>query len=144
MVELEARIKDRFSELNKRFQSKSGAFPLKFFIRHDAGGRHIEYDTTGKISLIGTDRGKDTCRLETYDIDELMYWIFRSAAKVRAQSYQRDNSHPTGDSRRVWFPKAVEEISKISTAWADRLTNEQNEILRKHPFIDCPTEAKTK
>lgn len=144
MAELETKIKERFFELNKRFQSTSNAFPLKFFIRHDAGGRHIEYDTSGKISLVGTDRGKETCRLETYDIDELMYWIFRSAAKVRAQSYQRKNHHLTGDSRRIWFPKAVEEISKISMEWAERLKNEQNEILRKHPFNDHPIETKPK
>ena len=144
MSELEDEIKKRFFELNKKFQSKNDVFPLKFFIRHDGGGRHIEYDSTGKISLIGTDRGTDTCRLETYDIDELMYWIFRSAANARGRSYQREHRQPTEDARKVWFPIAVEEISRISKEWGDRMKKEQEEILLKHPFIDDPQEIKTK
>ncbi|WP_417814299.1 Imm63 family immunity protein [Thalassospira alkalitolerans] len=144
MNDLEERIKECYARLNKRFSGKSGKFPFEFFIRDDAGYYHIECNDSGKISFVGTDRGRDTCRYETYDVCELMYWIFKGAAFSRGQAYEFEHRHPTNDPRRIWFPKAVEEISKISPEWAERMKTEQEDILQVHPFIDDPFEVAKK
>lgn len=138
MIEIETKIKERYAQLSELFFGYRKEFPFKFFVRDDGGGCHVEYDATGKLSLVGTDRGNETCRDETYDLNELMYWIFRKLAFSAAQAYEFKHRHPTDDSRRIWFPKAIQEISKISDDWGVRMKNEQDELLLKHPFNDDP------
>jgi hypothetical protein len=40
------------------------------------------------------------------------------------------------DSRRQAFAKKIELIGILSATWADRLTKELDEVLRRHPFCD--------
>ncbi|MGO4569997.1 Imm63 family immunity protein [Rhizobium sp. 2YAF20] len=69
-------------------------------------------------------------------MDELFFWIFEAQAYSRAWQYELAHRHPTQDSRRIAFPKAIEEIEKLNPTWRDRLKQEQDEILRNHPFLD--------
>lgn len=100
------------------------------------GGFHIELSNNGKIALVATDRNVETSRQETYSVDEILYWMFSLRARARGRSFELKNRHPTDDSRRLAFSKALEEIGKLNPEWQERMKNEQEEILRRHPFKD--------
>jgi len=102
----------------------------------DDGGSHIEILPEGGMALVATERGKEIKRRETRDIDELLYWILEAHAHARAWKYEMAHRHPTQDSRRIVFPKAMEEVGKLSPAWRDRMESELNRILRTHPHND--------
>ena len=55
------------------------------------GGEHIEISSDGKMALVGTERGLETSRRETYSLDEFMYWIFASHAYSRGWKYELSN-----------------------------------------------------
>jgi len=119
----------------KRFNIEEPIFPFGE-IPDDFGGRHLELGLDGNMALIATDRGNEMERQETHSLDELMYWIFESYAYSRAWDYELNNRHPTHDSRRIAFAKALEEIEKLSQDWRDRLYAEQQEILSRNPYRD--------
>jgi len=114
----------------KKWGENVDRFPLET-VQYGTGGYHLEVHNDGKMALVGTDRGIETERQETYSIDELLYWVFKGSANFRAGKYSVSE---TKDPRQVWFPKALEEIEKLNPIWRDRLEREQKEILRRHPF----------
>tara|TARA_R110002096_G_scaffold112590_1_gene245173 strand:+ start:136 stop:372 length:237 start_codon:yes stop_codon:yes gene_type:complete len=76
--------------------------------------------------------------LETQEIDVFLFWVFREMVKAIAIGRERENSHKNhkNDPRRVWFPIAVNEMAKISQSWANELSTEFDETLRRSPFMD--------
>jgi hypothetical protein len=109
--------------------------PLGTVPMHD-GRPHLEFYPDGRAAYVTTDKGVETSRKETNDVDELLFWIFEEPAYARAWEYEKQHRNPDADSRRIAFPKALEEIGKLSTAWRDRMAAEQEEILRHNPFYD--------
>ncbi len=138
MSNIEETIKRAYADARYRFSGASGDFPISFFVPDDLREKHIEYDANGKISLVYTSRGKERYRKITYDVSELIYWLFRETAFAKAKMYEFKHRHPTDDPRRIWFPKAIEEIAKISPTWAKRMQREQDEMLKETPFNDDP------
>lgn len=132
-----AEIEAEYSRLDRIFSGseKSPKFPYGFN-RDDNGGLHLELKLDGVMALVGTERGKETLRLETSSLEELMYWVFRNKAKSKAQSHELKNRHPTNDSRRIWFALSIKLLNSVSEQWATRLENEYEEILQKHPYRD--------
>ena len=134
--ETENRIIQAYESHSKTMGLLEHDFPFDFFSRGDDGSYHLEYNASGKMSLVATERGKETDRKETYELDELMYWIFSMKAGQIGLNYELNNRHPSDDFRRIYFAKALEEIGKISPAWQERLEREYEEILLQHPFED--------
>lgn len=88
----------------------------------DFGGTHVEIRADGKLCIVGTDRGRETLRLETYDDDEFLYWLFKGY--VNSKVFR--NYEEPYDFRRIQGA-AVSEMRKISADWAERLRREQEE-----------------
>jgi hypothetical protein len=116
-----------WDEIQSAYRSASLKFsgqPLEFpfgFIPENNGKPHIEIHEDGKIALVGTDMGHETKRQETYSVDELMYWIFKSYAISKA-FYGKGKKHHYDESRKI----ALDEIEKISSIWRSRLEKEWN------------------
>lgn len=89
-------------------------------IPDDFGGLHLEISSDGKVALVGTDRGIETERQETYSIDELLYWMFKTRANSKA-FYRKQEKYDFKMSQKI----ALEEIGKISNEWKYRLQREQ-------------------
>lgn len=117
-------------------------FPLKLKPQ-DSGIRHLELSDDGKMAIVGTDRGMETTRRETYDVEQLLYWLFRDDAMAAGWRYAADHKKPDSDedTRCVAFSKALEVIGKLSQEWRQRLSDEQQAILRDHPFMKIPQVA---
>lgn len=130
-------INNEYSSICERAFGKPDNFPFETKPSH-FGGYHIEISDDGSISLIGTDRGIVTVRKKTNSLNELMFWVFSDFAYSKGWEYELKHRHPTDDSRRIVFPKALDFIEKISPEWRGRLKAEQEEILRNNPFRDDP------
>lgn len=128
-------IRQRYAELAKDWGFKSTVFPYDSIPRGD-GSEHVEFLENGRVALVGTDRGVETSRKETGEIDELMYWLFEGYAYSRGWNFELENRHPTDDSRRIVFARAREEIGRISQEWANRMMLEQTQILKENPYLD--------
>jgi Immunity protein 63 len=104
--------------------------------QHD-GSSHIEISENG-YALVATDRGSETARRETRELDELLYWIAKGEASGRGLEYELEHRNGTDDFRRVYFAKAEEDLSLVSREWAERLRRDHAMILGSSPFLDDP------
>jgi hypothetical protein len=118
-MQIPRKIIEKYEAYSKLMFGSPRDFPLSTAVA-DFGGRHVEVHDDGKICLIGTDRGTETLRLETYSQDEFLYWLFRSYANSKA-FHNYDEPYDFQKIQGV----AVSEMRKISDEWADRLRSEQ-------------------
>lgn len=102
------------------------------------GGDHLELHPDGTMALVWTERGRETTRLETQDVNELLYWLVKDIAEGRGYELEMKTRPEDfkGDTRRRWFPLAIAEMSKVSETWADRLSQEFDETLSRSPYWD--------
>ncbi|PKR57769.1 Imm63 family immunity protein [Thalassospira lohafexi] len=109
-----------YRRLSEKMNGQPSDFPLGT-APDNFGGRHLEVSEDGKMALVATDRGVETKRLETYSVDELMYWIFKSYANSKA-FYRKNAQYDYVKSQEM----ALEEIGKVSVEWRERLRQEQS------------------
>lgn len=139
MAELDAAY-DKYARLLGRAERK---FPYGTR-REDIGVSHVEFSADGKIMLVVTERGENWVEFESHDVDEVMYFAFKGNAmahgfQVAFEKRLAEGSNPQEiDDRRIAFPLALERIGKIRQDWRDRLQEELNEILARHPYRDAP------
>jgi len=108
-----------------------------FTIRRDSGGEGSHVEISDAYHLILSERGKELRHRTTTDIDELLYWIFESLTSIMAWDYEVRHRREGEDFRRQGFAKHIELIGILSATWADRLREELDEVLRRHPFDDA-------
>jgi hypothetical protein len=99
---------------------------------------HIEIDQRGYHYVV-VERGQEWERFTTKEVDELLYRVFRSVTFNLACDYELKHRVERQDSRRINFQHGIELLSRLSPRWADRCSQELEEILKKHPFDDSPT-----
>lgn len=136
MEKIEKVIRDRYRELAMRSSVFSQDFPYSFFQRSDNGKEHIEFDDSGKISIVATERGKEIFRDDSYEIEEFMYKIFKRKAENYGFGYEMRNRVEGKDFRRLAFGVALEKITEISPRWGQKLEREFNDILKEYPYDD--------
>lgn len=132
----EKMIRDRHNELVQNSSLLKGDFPYPFFERSDDGTEHIEYDASGKFSLITTERGMETGREETTDFEEFMYMILEREAMGYGLGFAFKNLNSNENFRRVYFTKALEAMAEVSADWHTRLSRKIDEILATNPYSD--------
>jgi len=128
-------INQKYVELSKNWASNVTELSLKQ-TPDPLGGHFLDFSDKEKVSLAFMERGEITSRKVATSVDELMYLIFKGEAKARALDYEVKNRIPNQDFRRIYFSKAVEELSKISKIWGERLLKEFNSVLEENPFLD--------
>lgn len=126
-------IQDEYAKLAARWSLEDTALPIGSTPTDD-GRPHLQFSDDGFVSLVVTERGQELSRKNSKDIDEILYWIFEPMAYSRAWDYELKHRVGDADSRRVVFPRALDEIGKISKDWREKMRAEQFEILEKNPF----------
>lgn len=136
MGPIENEIRDQYKIFANKFGMPTNEFPYEFDVEPYDYGKYVKVSSTGSISLISNDRGKEVSRYDAKDIDDLLYVIFRSVSNSRAANYEMgiQASHP--NSEQLAFARALEEIAKASDKWRDRLKKEQQEILEETALDD--------
>lgn len=100
------------------------------------GRPHIEVNVRG-YHYVTAERGRESGRWTTSDLDELLYEVFRSVTFRMASEYELQHRFAEQDCRRLIFEKQIELISALSLVWAGRLSNEKEKILELYPFDDA-------
>lgn len=73
---------------------------------------------------------------ETYDLKELLYWVFADITFGMSCTYELHHRIAEHDCRRVIFKKQEELLGLINKEWESREKLEHLAILDKHPFND--------
>ena len=97
---------------------------------------HVEIDKFGLLHYVVIERGKETERRTTKNLDELLYWIFQSITFSIASKYELNNRIEAQDCRRLMFSKQLGLLKLINSDWAIKRENELSVILQSHPFDD--------
>ena len=101
----------------------------------DMARPHIEV-AGPHMSWVVVERGKEWERRTTDDLDELLYWIFRSVISEMSSKFAA--SHPVADKefRYPMFRKELELMGTLSPAWRSRLIVELGHLLREAGLSD--------
>lgn len=96
----------------------------------------IEIDNTGKLHYVHIERGRESDRKTTTEIDELMFWIFNDVTFSLSTQYELENRIENKDCRRLIFSKQEELLGLINNDWKAREKKNHENILKNHPFDD--------
>ena len=109
---------------------------LPTYGRSEQSGRpHIEI--TGQVYYyVVAERGMENSRKKTTEIQELLYWIFKSVTFDMACDYELAHRVKGQDFRRLLFQKQIEFLNILDSGWATQMKKEKEQILEKHPFVD--------
>ncbi|MFJ9450673.1 Imm63 family immunity protein [Herbaspirillum sp. NPDC101397] len=103
--------------------------------RQDDGSPHIEI-VDGFYHYVVTERGTEYERKIAADEDELLYWLLSDVTTAISVEIEVQNRVLGQDSRRQWFAKNVELLSRLNEKWAERKKSEYTQVLAEHPFRD--------
>lgn len=118
--------------------AKVGAsgYVLPTFGHTEDGARpHIEVDSHGYHYVV-VERGQELRRDTTWDLDELLYFVFEAVTFNIACEYERAHRIIGQDFRRQLFACQVEFLSTLSSTWAERERRDHQRILEQNRFND--------
>ena len=101
--------------------------------RHD-GTPHIEVGDS--YFFVTCERGVESERRPTSDLDELLFWIYSSVTFSLASDWEMRHRYDGKDCRRKIFARQVELLAALSPQWAAREAEDHRLILERHPFSD--------
>lgn len=105
-------------------------------VNRDAGYPFVRIE--GDVFLyLAYERGRETVRMETRDLDELLWFVFhnvtRQLAMTRVVAGLRDRRK---DSRRRWFPRWVALMTELRPEWGLRTQSHIDDVLAQSPYHD--------
>ena len=101
----------------------------------DSAHPHIEVDSRGYHYIV-RERGQETSRETTAELDELLYHVFKHITFSLACKYELSRRIEGQDFRRLLFRYQVALLSMISPEWAKREAREHERILQIYPYDD--------
>ena len=94
----------------------------------DMARPHIEV-AGPHMSWVVVERGKESERRTTDDIDELLYWIFRSVISEMSSKFAARHRVDGKEFRYPMFKMELELMGTLSPAWRSRLIGELGHLL---------------
>ncbi|HEX8402068.1 MAG TPA: Imm63 family immunity protein [Allosphingosinicella sp.] len=98
------------------------------------GSHHLE--VRDAYYLVVTDRDHEVERRRTTDPEELLYWLMEALTSSLSWTFERGRRRESEDPRRQAFEKQLKLLGTLSPDWARRRSQEQTDILSRHPFSD--------
>lgn len=128
-------VKRAVENLARKIASPGQALPT-YGRSEDFARPHIE--VSGQTyHYVVVERGEELQRKTTEDINELLYWIFKSVVFELAVKYELQHRIDSQDSRRAAFAKEIELMGLLDASWASQIKREIDEILVRYPFSDA-------
>jgi len=81
------------------------------------------------LSWVVAERGNEIDRKTTRDLDELLYWIFRSVTAGMASEFAARNPVDGKEFRYPMFRKELELMGNLNQTWKARLVDELGPLL---------------
>lgn len=105
------------------FENRDGGYP---FLR-------IEGD---RLVYLAYERGKETFRRETTDLDELLWFVFHDITRTLAMQGRGGRRGVfRSDSRRRWFPRWIKLMTDLDPAWGARTRAHVESVLAQNPYM---------
>jgi hypothetical protein len=82
------------------------------------------------------ERGRETFRQETEDVDELVYWVVHDVAGGIAMDWALRHRRKGQDSRRRWFPRWIALMAGLRPDWGARTAAYVDAVLERSPYLD--------
>lgn len=95
---------------------------------------HLE--SNEEYHYVVAERGTELRRSSTRNLDEFLYWVFRDISFNMSSRYELENREANLDSRRKLFEHQRKIMALLSPEWESKIQEEQNQILKKHPYDD--------
>jgi hypothetical protein len=127
-------IKSKIDELAKIIDATQAILPTYGYSDQTARP-HVEVDSTSYHFVIA-EHGQEIERHTTFEIDELLYYVFQCVTFELACKYELEHRVKEQDFRRILFEHQEELLSKLSLAWGEQRNREHAQILQSHPFSD--------
>lgn len=127
-------IKVQVEQLAKLINAPKDMLPTYGTSRRD-GTPHVEI-VEEIYYYIAYDRDTTSMNRKTYELQELLYWIFENLTSLMGYAYGRIHRKPKVDSRRLAFSHQLELLEKLNLEWKEKRQQEIEEILRSHPYRD--------
>lgn len=89
-----------------------------------------------KYNYIYSERGCELSRKVTESESEVLYWIMYDFVHEIAVQYELTNRISGKDSRRIYFPKIIELMSKMSDVWGVEAKKHLDRTLAVSPYDD--------
>lgn len=127
-------IQDKVYEIGKKIEA-----PKVLLTMHsqpvDDGTPYVTM-SDGVFSYISSERGCEFSRKSDLSINDLIYLVFDRATSIMAMDYELNNRIEGQDSRRLYFLKRIELMTKLDCTWGYRTRQEINRTLLSSPFAD--------
>jgi hypothetical protein len=127
-------IQNRIHELGSK-----GGIPLNYLKVFNAspqdGTPHVEI-TDQTYDYVIQERGFEFSRSQTYDLNELLFWIVDSASSRYAFDYEVDHRIINQDARRLAFSIKNDIMEKIDPTWAEMTRDYIEKTLANAPYVD--------
>ena len=127
---------ERLDEVRRYLVDLAGviAAPLsllpEFGHRPKFEGQFVELE--GEVfSLAYTERGVESRRKTTTDVDELNYWVMEGVTFSMATDWEVRHRNDSADFRVGLFTKQMELLGQLSERWLDRYRNENGRVLKE-------------
>jgi hypothetical protein len=98
----------------------------------------IQLDSRG-YHFVVSERGHETERHITFDLDEILYEVFDGVTFALACTYELNHRVEGQDFRRILFTYQEDLMAQLSPAWAERNKLERDKVLEQYPFEDEST-----
>jgi hypothetical protein len=127
-------IEEEVNQLAQKIGASQNILPTYGYSEQTARP-HIEVGSVVYYYVVA-ERGQEYNRYAAFDLDELLQKIFTDVTFELSCKYELSHRIINQDSRRIIFQHQVELLSKLSPKWAERESQEHEQILKRNPFND--------
>jgi Immunity protein 63 len=122
-------IKRRVDRLARLIDAPEQSLPT-YGRSEDMARPHIEV-AGHHMSWVVVERGEEQERRATDDLDELLYWIFRSVISEMSSKFAAKHPVDGKEFRYPMFKRELELMGTLSPAWRSRLIVELGHLMRE-------------
>ncbi|MDR3577792.1 MAG: Imm63 family immunity protein [Anaerolineaceae bacterium] len=127
-------VKNQVDQLAKVINAPGELLPT-YGSSKDFAHPHIEIHGPSYYYII-IERGQEIENKGTFELDELLYWIFQHVTFSMAMIYELEHRRLHADIRRLLWRYQLDLLNNLNKNWEKRREQEVEEILKRHPYSD--------
>ncbi len=127
-------IKSRIDALAEQLGAPPHLLPT-YGYSEESARPEIQLDASG-YHFVVSERGNETERHTSFDLDEILYDVFDGVTFDMACTYELNHRDEGQDFRRILFAYQEDLLTQLSPVWGERKNQDHAQVLEKYPFDD--------
>ncbi len=127
-------IKSRIEALAEKLGAPPHLLPT-YGYSEESARPEIQRDARG-YHFVVSERGNETERHTSFDLDEILYHVFDGVTFDMACTYAKYHRKKQQDFRRSLFARQEKLLTQLSSVWGERKRQDHAQVLEKYPFND--------